>query len=175
VISVVLLIGIVVILGAVVATYALGMTDNLSEAGPQTAIEVSDASDDFGNASDNAGNDQQAWEGIVDIVHEGGDPLPANEIEISIRDASSNTLIARWNGELWVSGPNHNDAAFKSARTGNTNWDPTQKFDSNPLSSGDRIIPVITEPVDNEDGEYTIQINHKPTDTLVTKQTVYVS
>jgi len=50
-----------------------------------------------------------------------------------------------------------------------------QKFDQNPLSSGDRIIPVITEPVDNEDREYTIQIDHKPTDTLVTKQTLEVN
>ena len=175
VIGIILMVAVAVILSAVVATFALGTTEELSDPGPQATIEVSDASDDFGDSSDNKGNDQQAWEGIVDIVHEGGDPLPANEIEISIRDASSNTLIARWNGELWVSGPNHNNAAFKSARTGNTNWDPTQKFDQNPLSSGDRIIPVITEPVDNEDGEYTIKIDHKPTDTLVTKQTLEVN
>jgi len=175
VIGVILMVAVAVILAAVVATFALGMTEDLSNTGPQAIIEVSDAPDDFGNASDNPGGNQyQAWEGIVDIVHEGGDPLPASEIEISIRDASSNTLIARWNGDNWISGPNHNNAAFKSTRSG-TNANPAQEFDSDPLSSGDRITPVITEPVDNTDGEYTIQITHKATQTLITKQTVEVN
>jgi hypothetical protein len=35
---------------------------------------MSDASDEFENASDNAGNNQQAWEVTVDIVDEGIPP-----------------------------------------------------------------------------------------------------
>jgi FlaG/FlaF family flagellin (archaellin) len=169
------MVAVAVILAAVVATFALGTTEDLSDTGPQAIIEVSDAPDDFDNPSDTPGTGiNQGWEGIVDIVHEAGDPLPASEIEISIRNASSNTLIARWNGDNWVTDPNHDDAAFKSTRSGN-NANPAQEFDSDPLSSGDRITPVIKDPKANQDGKYTVQITHKPTQTLITKQTVEVN
>jgi flagellin-like protein len=175
VIGVILMVAVAVILAAVVATFALGTTEDLSNTGPQAIIEVSDAPDDFDNPSDTPGTGiYQGWEGIVDIVHEGGDPLPAKEIEISIRNASSGTLVAKWNGDNWVSGPNHNNAAFKSARSG-TNANSAQKFNSDPLSSGDRITPVIKDPQANEDGKYTVQITHQPTQTLITKQTVEVN
>lgn len=172
VIGIILMVAVAVVLAAVVATFALGTTEDLSNSGPKTIVEVSDASDEFGDPSDSAGNEYNGWEPFVDIQHDGGDPLPANEIAISIRNASSNRLIAEWNGEKWVAGADR--AAFRSARTGKTNWDTTQPFDADPLSSGDRMIPMINEPNSNEDGEYTVQITHIPTNTLVTKQTVTV-
>lgn len=178
VIGVILMVAVAVILAAVVATFALGTTEDLSNTGPQAIIEVSDAPDDFGFVGKYAGGSYSGGENpneeFVNIAHEGGDPLKANEITLSIRETSTNNLIAEWTGKKWDT-PSVEAAYFKSTGYPN-NLDSSEKFDSNPFSSGDSIIVVIKDPeFSPTDQEYTIQITHKATQTLITKQTVEVN
>ena len=76
VISTILMVAIVVILAAVIGTFALGFTENFSEPAPNVAQTTGEFV---------PGADDQ----VVRITHIGGDSVPVEEIEIIVRASGS--------------------------------------------------------------------------------------
>jgi len=73
VIGVILMVAITVILAAVIATFVLGLGDNLSNTAPQAS---------FGFDYSDSGSD------TLDITHEGGDTIPSGELSAAVSGAS---------------------------------------------------------------------------------------
>jgi flagellin-like protein len=76
VIGVILMVAITVILAAVIATFVLGLGEQVSETAPQASFEF-----DFEGSSGNPGN--------LDVTHDGGDTITAKNLYI--RGTVSNT------------------------------------------------------------------------------------
>ncbi|MFB6082220.1 MAG: type IV pilin [Halanaeroarchaeum sp.] len=79
VIGVILMVAITVILAAVIGTFVLGLGQNVSTATPQAQLTLSADSNN------------------ITINHQGGDPIPAGEIKITVSNSS--------NGEIAVFNP----------------------------------------------------------------------
>ncbi|RLM83860.1 type IV pilin [Halobellus sp. Atlit-38R] len=168
VVSIILMVAVAIILVSVVATYSLGLTDELPKTSPAAVLEMSDASEDFDSGYGERPN-------FVDITHDNGNPLSANDISIKIYKSSDQLLLAEWTGDKWKPIGASYEPQFQSAS------DSTSAFYSDPLSPGDSITIQWYQPTQGSsqwsetDQEYIIQINHIPSGQLVSKQTVDVS
>ncbi len=86
VIGVILMVAITVILAAVIGGFVLGLGDSLQSA-PQSQLEASYVSD-----ADGAGNDGVA------LSHNGGDAIPAADLEIKFGSASADGFVSAAEG-----------------------------------------------------------------------------
>jgi len=86
VIGVILMVAITVILAAVIGGFVLGLGDSLQTA-PQSQLDASYVSD-----ADGAGNDGVA------LSHNGGDAIPAGDLEIKFGSSSSNGFVSAAEG-----------------------------------------------------------------------------
>ncbi|WP_226021484.1 type IV pilin [Halomicrobium salinisoli] len=91
VIGVILMVAITVILAAVIATFVLGLGDQVSNTSPQTSFSFDYAE---GDCHDSCDTDE---DGGLDIIHDGGENIDAGELYV--RGASN----ANENGD-WTSG-----------------------------------------------------------------------
>lgn len=82
VISVILMVAITVILAAVIATFVLGMGDNIQEQAPQASFVIQDHDDTYETAGTSTPHD----ENIIEISHDGGDDIPLEQFRIQVRD-----------------------------------------------------------------------------------------
>lgn len=89
VVGVVLVVAITVMLAAVVALFAFGMTDETEEAGPYAGIQMDGTISIAGTAAGCA-------EEHVELTHQGGDAIPIENIEIIVRlDSGSDSQESR--------------------------------------------------------------------------------
>jgi flagellin-like protein len=152
----ILLVAVAVVLAAVLGTFALGMGEDISQTGPRATLEVSDASGDVDATT------YQADE-FVDIAHDGGDALQVSEITIKIRTASGNEPIAEWNGTAWEA------PATNVEKVEFTTVDANSVF-----SVGDRMALDIKDNGGSLAGEYTVQIVHPASGSILHSETVAV-
>ncbi len=115
VIGVILMVAITVILAAVIATFVLGLGEQVSETAPQASFtfdynEGSTATDSFSNSG---------GDGILNITHAGGDTLVADRLSVSGATGS---------GGNWVD---------------DTSVDP-QYSSGDKVSAGDEITVIIS-------------------------------
>jgi len=115
VIGVILMVAITVILAAVIGTFVLGLGDSLEQA-PQAQLDAE--YDGSGTAS-------------IDISHNGGDSIAADDIEITVQDSTDNPYV--------------NDTDF-SLNDGEFNVGDTIELTSDLPGSGDKTVTVIHTP-----------------------------
>jgi flagellin-like protein len=83
VIGVILMVAITVILAAVIGTFVLGLGDQVSESAPQAQ---------FTFENDSSGN--------VTATHDGGDPIPAGTLSVSVSGTGSANFSGTHGSEL---------------------------------------------------------------------------
>jgi len=159
VIGVILMVAITVILAAVIGTFVLGLGDSLQQA-PQAQLNVEDASG--GSPVDNSES-----ESVLDITHNGGDEIPADEYQVQLTDPNNGTQTTVWDG---------------SSTTNITDEDGDVQigFGSDPgaLNVGSSETVSIEYSATSGDysfaGEYEVQIIHTPSDSILLDTTVDV-
>jgi len=161
VIGVILMVAITVILAAVIGTFVLGLGDSLEQA-PQSQLSVEDASADY----DPSGTgDQNAFV----VSHDGGDALTMGDIRIVFEGPSSTYTFE--------------SGAFEDGeRDGNDGVDDDNlQLESSPgspvtdsyeFSVGDTLTLVDNGGGTLDEGEYDVQIIHKPSESIIADTTV---
>jgi hypothetical protein len=116
VIGIILMVAITVILAAVITTFVLGTSENVSEPTPEVTFEfiINDSvtgpdNDDFSPTRSCSGSD----EGVVEISHNGGPTLEAKAVHIT---GSSVRGDVRWDDADTVGGPTSEISASDSVK-----------------------------------------------------------
>ncbi len=161
VIGVILMVAITVILAAVIGTFVLGLGDSLQQT-PQAQLNVEE-----GGAGESVADG--SVEDLIDINHNGGDEIPANEIKIRLEEPGGSSWTVLWDG----SSATRNTLTY-SPGAGSIDVD----FDSDPsdLTVGD-TLPIEAEETGGSDavdvtGNWDIQIIHIPSDSILVDRTV---
>jgi len=105
VIATILMVSIVVILGAVVSVFALGLTESVSETAPQAQFEFE--FDGNVTATDKDGNDVDYYTQVVTITHVAGNSIDSDNL--IIRSPSTAFKYIEEDGDLGGFGPNNAD------------------------------------------------------------------
>jgi flagellin-like protein len=79
VIGVILMVAITVILAAVIATFVLGLGESVSQSAPQATFSTEY---EPGGTADDCGTDTFGTDGSLDVTHDGGDSLEADNIDL---------------------------------------------------------------------------------------------
>ncbi len=168
VIGVILMVAITVILAAVIGGFVLGLGDSLNQA-PQAQLDASDGSGN-GTAMESEGANE-----VLTISHGGGDPLPGDEYEIRVTNASGDTNTL-YNGSVqtvqW--------SEDYDGDTGTEDFDITLSSDPGEFGVSDSVS--VTFEVSSADdnggvdynGEWEVQIVHSPSDSILLDETVDV-
>ncbi len=119
VIGVILMVAITVILAAVIATFVLGLGEQVSDTAPQASFT-------FENSSS---TDQ------LDITHAGGATLEGDQVKIQYTDNSSTDQTVKWNsitagGSTEVSAGDTATVNVSSGTTVRLTWENDQQTDS---------------------------------------------
>jgi len=88
VIGVILMVAITVILAAVIATFVLGLGDQISNTAPQASFSF-DYTEDSGDID------------TLEVTHNGGETITANEVVGTVSGATDGTDEINYNGELF--------------------------------------------------------------------------
>ncbi|WEL21082.1 type IV pilin N-terminal domain-containing protein [Halorhabdus sp. BNX81] len=91
VIGVILMVAITVILAAVIATFVLGLGEQISETSPSATISV-----------EWDGQTNPATDPVLTLSHEGGQAVDPSNVEFS--GALSDINTSAWSGSAWASG-----------------------------------------------------------------------
>jgi len=159
VIGVILMVAITVILAAVIGTFVLGLGDNLGDSTPQASLSITDDPNDY--VDPGGGENQEAFR----IEHRGGDNVPAEQIRITIRQSSDNSLAAEWDSGSWSTDTDGVSDTFNGD-------DALASTDS--LSTGDRltITDASGNPVFEDNTRYEVSIIHKPSGERIASSTI---
>jgi len=155
VIGVILMVAITVILAAVIGTFVLGLGDSLQTT-PQLSASASDASTDYADATGTNAVD------AFTISHNNGDALQVADMRVVVRNPS---------GESVASLDSDNSFAQNDIEL----LDPSDAAPSGQFSVGDTLtINANTkdEASLTSGDEYTIQVFHLPSDSMVSETTV---
>ncbi len=155
------MVAITVILAAVIGTFVLGLGDGLQQT-PQSQLNLDDASGSSPVADGES-------ESVLNIDHNGGDEIPAEDIEIRVRDPVTDSWTTMWDGSSTTnatlySGDQESELGFGD--------DPSS------LTVGSSETISITNADDSTtadadfDGEYDVQIIHVPSDSIILEETV---
>ncbi|WP_018258131.1 type IV pilin [Halomicrobium katesii] len=90
VIGVILMVAITVILAAVIATFVLGLGDQISNTAPQASFSFDYTENDITEGD------------TLEVTHNGGETIPANEIEAAVTGAKDGGSDATYNGNLFT-------------------------------------------------------------------------
>lgn len=157
VISVILMVAITVILAAVIATFVLGMGDNIQEQPPQASFVIQDHSDTWQTADGTGALN----ENIIKITHDGGDDIPLDQFRIELRDPDTGEelfTLDRENDFNWDNGGS-SDGDVHLQHNGDE-IDSASQYDERSMSSGD--IGILKE----GGGSVSIDGVMEPTDTV---------
>lgn len=167
VIGVILMVAITVILAAVIGTFVLDLGDSVGDTAPQASLSAADASS--GSSPVNDGG--TATKDLIVISHGNGETIPAEDIEIRIRQEGS--------------GDSYQTITDTTAYTTDVDSDSvTDEVDVSLSSSltdlnvGSEVTIEITDTnaaADDEDFsgvKWDILIVHTPTDSLLVDTTV---
>ncbi|MCU4800915.1 type IV pilin N-terminal domain-containing protein [Halobacteria archaeon HArc-gm2] len=131
VIGVILMVAITVILAAVIATFVLGLGDQVSNTAPQASFSFD--FDETGTSGHDITDDGSPDSGTLTVTHEGGDSIPASGISIIANPGDS--AAGGSSGDVFTSG---NDLSAGSSDTVLVDTDATIRVtysDSNGGSS----------------------------------------
>ncbi len=163
VIGVILMVAITVILAAVIGTFVLGLGDSLQQA-PQSQISVADADAE----SPVEGSD----EGILTISHDGGDALADGEYRVRVSNESGsfhdlhNTTNAEGSFTIGDGGDHTSTVSLAGGDPGEFAVGDTLTVQAASATGTDPDVPYA--------GEWSVQIIHVPSDTIVVDKSVDV-
>lgn len=109
VIGVILMVAITVILAAVIGTFVLGLGDQVQTTAPNTNI-----------AFDYSNNHQDGSHDVLEVTHDGGDGVPANELAASVSNAGT------WDTDVGNDGVDDDNPGYAGSTTA---YDPTDAQD----------------------------------------------
>jgi len=173
VIGVILMVAITVILAAVIGTFVLGLGDQVSESAPQASFDMYDDGDNSAPIVE-AG----ATKDLLVIEHRGGDALADGNYEIRIREGTSGSFTAIYDGSTQTYTETRN---FDAGSSNTNDIDYTVKSaPSSDLTVGDKVTVTINAPDDGDatseqedySGDYTIQIVDTEADQVITEREV---
>jgi len=151
------MVAITVILAAVIGTFVLGLGDSLQQA-PQSTLSVSDASTGYdGSSTGTAGTE------AFGVTQNGGDELAFSDIRVIVR-SSDGSSVATFDSSSWT-----DDNLTLDYNGGGA------PASDDPFSVGDRF--AIENDADGSteltsSNDYTIQIIHVPSDSIISDSTV---
>ncbi|WP_082224592.1 type IV pilin [Halolamina rubra] len=162
VIGVILMVAITVILAAVIGTFVLGLGDSLQQA-PQSQLSVEDASADYNGGGANPGN-------AFVVSHDGGDALTMGDIRIVFEGPSSTYTFESGafaaSQRDGVDGVDNDNLQLESSPG-------TAVTDSYEFSVGDTLTLVDNDGGSTlDEGDYDVQIIHKPSESIIADTTV---
>jgi len=134
VIGVILMVAITVILAAVIATFVLGLGEQVSDTAPQASFSF-----DFDDSATTDDFDDTVTDGVVTVTHAGGATLNANQLYIS---GSSDYDKQAWSdgkfdSDSEISSGDQTDIGVANGDTISVTWQNEQGTDSATLSDYD--------------------------------------
>lgn len=166
VIGVILMVAITVILAAVIGTFVLGLGQNVGNSGPTASISVSDNPTDYTDPT--TGTSAVA---AFDISHNQGDSIEVSKLQITVRSASDNSIVARWtSGSGWTNGAG--SSVDVSATVDGTAIGSASTFSTGSLIT---ISDGNSTQVFSDNTDYIIQMVHTESDKQLLDQTVTLS
>lgn len=143
VIGVILLVAVTVILAGIIGAFVLEWGGNVKSAPPQSKLVLSaDLSEDN-----------------ITVEHHGGDPIPVDEIELTVSNDTENlTLTPNGTEELTVG-----DVGAINSSTGDVLW---------PGSTSGTFSGATFNITDNYDAPYQVQIIHTKSDHVIAERTL---
>ena len=165
VIGVILMVAITVILAAVIGTFVLDLGSSVGQTAPQASITVEDSSANY-NPGDSANED------FVDLAHDGGDQIGAENLKIIIRKESDNSQVWTWeNGEA-------GNATDSSLAPMQVRKNGAILSSTSTISTGDVLVvtsdDAITSSTAPDNTEYVVQLVDKNSGKAITQTTVEV-
>lgn len=164
VIGVILMVAITVILAAVIGTFVLDLGSSVGDTAPQASISVEDSTANY--------KDDSAWQDFVDLSHDGGDQINAENLKIIVRKESDNSQMMVWeNGDITNKTASPNQNGFDISVNGgelksSTTIETGDVMVINASSNGGGEIPDNTE--------YIVQLIDKKSGKAITETTVEV-
>jgi flagellin-like protein len=157
VIGVILMVAITVILAAVIGTFVLELGNDLQDPAPTVQADISDASADYTGSGTGA---------AYDIAQNGGDSMETSDTKVVVRDSSGSPVMTfepgSWSGigttdtwELQING-----ATVDGSQTYEVGDTLTIQKTSDDGTSSSEL---------SDNTEYTIQIIHIPSDSVVSE------
>lgn len=166
VIGVILMVAITVILAAVIGTFVLGLGDSLQQT-PQAQLSAEDASGDGSSIG------QSETASLITISHGGGDQIADGEYQIRVKTPSGTSFTSLIEGGT----PN-------SFTWGSTDVTVQLTGNSNPGDigvGGEVVIEGVDDSSDTDttqhdlSGDWTVQIIHTPSESIILDQEVSVA
>lgn len=161
VIGVILMVAITVILAAVIGTFVLDLGSSVGQTAPQASITVEDSTTNY----DPTGS---SWQDFVDLTHDGGDQIDAENLKVVARYESNNTELFTWeNGEM----NNASSHEFHVDLNGQT------LTSSDTVETGDVLVVETNAGATNkaaDNTEYVVQLIDKKSGKAITDTTVEV-
>jgi FlaG/FlaF family flagellin (archaellin) len=87
------MVAITVILAAVIGTFVLGLGNQVGNSAPTASLTISDAGNDYNASDGTAAGDHAGPQNAFTISHDNGDPLNEENLRITVRYASNNTIV----------------------------------------------------------------------------------
>ena len=163
VIGIILLVAIVVIMASIVGVYALGSELSIRESTPVAGLSINDAPGNQLNPDSTYYPQTNDEDEFIDIHHESGEPLTIENTGIIIREASTNDLVTKWDGDKWDTSHDNMESA-KFADIG-----PTDE-----ISPGDQLTIVLKDNGEEFQGEFSVDINHIPSEQPIASETLSI-
>ncbi len=174
VIGVILMVAITVILAAVIGTFVLGLGDSLQQA-PQSQLSVEDASDGTTYTEGATATD------LLSISHRGGDALTDGDYELRIETPGGTGLTVYDGTELDPTYTiNFDEDGTSEEETVTVSLDSAPSGD---LEVGDSLTIMLesdetSDGSTNEEydlsGEWSVQIIHTPSDSILKDTTITI-
>jgi flagellin-like protein len=158
VIGVILMVAITVILAAVIGTFVLGLGDQVGNTQPSASLSLSDANSEYSGSG-------TANESAFVIDHTNGDTLNEEDLRVTIRLASDNSLEGDFD-PMNARADSSNLAVNLNGAEINSEAD---------ISLGDSLTIIDTNPGSSaltDDTEYQITVIHKPSESTLAQRTV---
>ena len=132
VIGVILMVAITVILAAVIATFVLGLGDQISNTAPQASFSFDYTE---GDTSDDT----------LQVTHNGGETISANEIDAAVTGAKDSDGDVNYNGDLFG---DSSDSEVNAGTTDTINGDYFSNANTDELDLSAATVRVTYQPAE---------------------------
>ena len=177
VIGVILVVALTVILGAFVGTFVLGLDNPLREPAPVVSLSAADSS---ANAPPPRGPTNGAITNWAEISHNSGEAIRANEVKILVKNSGGTTVATLEQSNSYSYFESDNDAN-DYLRLYNDSSQSSAVDTTSTLAAGETWYIAV----DNArykagvfafpDGQYTIVMVHKPSQSIIAQSKVTIS
>jgi flagellin-like protein len=183
VIGVILMVAITVILAAVIGTFVLGLGNQVGNSAPSTSLTISDAGNNYNATNLSASVPPAGDQNVFTISHDNGEKLDEENLRITVRYASNNSLVADFN-PVSTNVTEGDDIEMNWTVNGDylrpeddiTVGDTITLLDNSTAPSA-AYTPTASNalPDFNDDTEYVVTVIHVPSDSQLATRTVELS